>query len=81
MVALENLFALGWVKVGLVKRMVCGLCKVRVGTAAEGRGMLMGVAVCGADEAWRCCMVGPVSLRALNRKGLIESNTAENERR
>ena len=52
-VALENLLVLGWEKVGLVKRMVWSLCSVWAGAAAEGRGMVMGVAVGGAVETWR----------------------------
>ena len=56
-VALETLLALGWVKVGLVKRMVWGLCRFCAGTAAEGRVMNTGVAVGCAVEAWRCDVV------------------------
>ena len=63
MVALENLLVLGWEKVGLVKRMVCGLCNVRAGAAAEGRGMVMGVAEGGAVEAWRYDVVSTISVR------------------
>ena len=71
MVALENLLVFGWVKVGVVKRMVCGLFSVRAGAAAEGRGMVMGVAVGGAVEAWRCCVASSVSLVALKHEGSI----------
>jgi hypothetical protein len=63
---LQNLFVLGWEKVGLVKRMVCGLFSVLVGAAADGRGTLMGVAVGGAVEAWRYDMVRTVSLMGCN---------------
>jgi len=62
-VALENLLVLGWEKVGLVKRMVCGLCNVRAGAAAEGRGMVMGVAEGAAVEAWRYDVVSTISVR------------------
>lgn len=68
-VALENLLVFGWVKVGVVKRMVWGLFRVRAGAAAERRGMVMGVAVGCPIEVWRCCMAGSVSLVRLNRKG------------
>jgi hypothetical protein len=63
---LENLLVLGWEKVGLVKRMVCGLFSVLVGAAADGRGTLMGVATGGAVEAWRYYVVRTVSLMACN---------------
>jgi hypothetical protein len=63
---LENLLVLGWEKVGLVKRMVCGLFSVLVGAAADGRGTLMGVAAGGAVEAWRYDVVRTVSLMACN---------------
>lgn len=71
-VALENLFVLGWEKVGLVKRMVCGLFRVSMGAAAEGRVMDTGVAVGGAVEAWRYGKVRSVSLMVRKREGLIE---------
>ena len=65
MVALENLLVLGCVKVGLVKRMVCGLFNVWAGAAAEGRVMDTGVAVDGAVEVWRYDVVRPLSSMAL----------------
>lgn len=67
-VALENLLVLGWENAGSVKRMVWGLFRVWVGAAAEGRGMVMGVAVGGAVEVWRCGRVRLVSLMARKRE-------------
>jgi hypothetical protein len=60
-VALENLLFLGWVKVGVVKRMVCGLFRLWAGAAAEGRGMVMGVAVGGGTVDARCYDTGTMS--------------------
>lgn len=53
-VALENLLDLGWEKVGLVKRMVCGLFRIGLGTAAEGRGLGMWIASGAMVDARRC---------------------------
>lgn len=64
MAALENLLVLGCENDGVVKRMVWGLFRVWAGAAAEGRGMVMGVAVGGTVEVWRCYMVFSVSLMA-----------------
>jgi hypothetical protein len=53
-VALENLLDLGCEKVGFVKRMVCGLFRVLVGTAADGRGLVIRAAEGGAVMGRRC---------------------------
>jgi hypothetical protein len=75
-VALENLLSLGWVKVGVVKRMFCGLFKVWVGATAEGRGMVIGVAVGGTVEARCYRVVDAVSLV----DGTLWSSPITNER-
>ena len=62
MVALESLLILGWEKVGLVKRMVCGLLRVWAGTAAEGRGLVTSAAVGSTVEARRYKLERAVSL-------------------
>ena len=46
--------------------MVCGLFRAGIGTAAEGRGTVMGVAVGGAVEAWRCDKVRSVRLMSFS---------------
>lgn len=70
MVALENLLALGGVKVGFVKRMVWGMFRFWAGTAAEGRVMDTGITVGGAVKVWRCDMVRPVGLMGTSSCGL-----------